>query len=758
MGTARSTAGGGGRRGRGRGEISIALLVSVALTAVVTVVLALFAAYFYQSEKTQRWEQLRAGLATSADELAAAVALPVWNFDEAQIITIMKSGLSNRGLHASMVAPAGGARPYILARSPDGQLVSTLIGPRGPDLLQEQRRMVVEGQSIGVITLYASPAALLAELRARSWAIAGMILVLDLALVAGLYLTLWHMMLKPVQAIGRYAADVKAGLNPAAPAPRAWFFGELKTLQASLREMIALLESRYRAMHASEQRLQIATRAAAIGIWDWDIQSGAVVWDDQMFRLYGAERAEAVMPMQWWIDRMHPEDREACQAALQRTLDGGPDFDHEFRIVWPDGTVRHLQADSMLFRDGHGKPLRMVGVNYDITAHKAAQLELRRHRHHLEELVEDRTHALSVAVSQAHAANQAKSVFLANMSHELRTPLNSVIGFSRLMADSKSMQPEEKRNLAIIHRSGQHLLTLINDILELSKVEAGRAALQSEPVLLAEMLQEVMDMVSMRASAGVALRLDSGLLPLRARLDGTKLRQVLLNLMSNAVKFTRSGRITLQARARLESVPDGLGEDAPRWLLTFAVSDTGPGIAEADHERIFEPFVQAEQEGGSEGTGLGLAISREFVQLMGGTLTVQSALGAGAVFRFAVPGGAVDGELEGGAGEAHGAETEAGAGAEFGGVGGVGAEGARAPGGEELPTAAALAALPPAVRAALREAVMQLNLGRVAALLAPLPPACAGTVAAIKRMLARHQYPQLCELLAPQDTAEQTMP
>ena len=746
------------RPGRARGEISIALLVSVALTAVVTVVLAFFATYFYQSEKAQRWEQLRAGLAISADELAAAVALPVWNFDEAQIVTIMKSGLSNRGLHASMVAPAGGARPYILARGADGQLVSTLIGPGGPDLLQEQRQMMVEGQSIGVITLYASPAALLAELRSRSWAIAGMILVLDLALVAGLYLTLWHMMLKPVQAIGRYAADVKAGLNPAAPAPQAWFFGELKTLHASLREMIALLESRYRAMHASEQRLQIATRAAAIGIWDWDIQSGAVEWDDQMFRLYGAERARVAVPMDLWVEQMHPEDRDASRAALQRTLDGGPDFDHEFRIVWPDGTVRHMQADSMLFRDGHGKPMRMVGVNYDITAHKAAQLELRRHRHHLEELVEDRTRALSVAVSQAHAANQAKSVFLANMSHELRTPLNSVIGFSRLMADSKSMQPEEKRNLAIIHRSGQHLLTLINDILELSKVEAGRAALQSEPLLLAEMLQEVMDMVSMRASPGVALRLDSAHLPLRAQLDGTKLRQVLLNLMSNAVKFTRSGRITLQARGRMEEgravEPGGDGAQAPRWLLTFSVSDTGPGIAAADHERIFEPFVQAAQEGGTEGTGLGLAISREFVQLMGGTLTVQSALGAGAVFRFEVPAGAVQGE----AGEPDG--MGAAAGQAMVPAGGVetsrqGQAGALAPAGGEPLTAAALATLPAALRASLREAVMQLNLGRVSALLAPLPPDCAGQVAAIRRMLAQHQYPQLCELLGPQDTAEQ---
>jgi signal transduction histidine kinase len=213
------------------------------------------------------------------------------------------------------------------------------------------------------------------------------------------------------------------------------------------------------------------------------------------------------------------------------------------------------------------------------------------------------------------------------MSHELRTPLNSVIGFSRLMADSKNMLPEEKRNLAIIHRSGQHLLTLINDILELSKIEAGRAVLQTEVVNLNDMLQEVMDMVSMRAGqTGVELVLDSVGLPASARVDGTKLRQVLLNLMSNAVKFTAQGKVTLRVRC---SARNGACE------LAFAVIDNGP-VSRKKTRRIFEPFIQADGPGAKEGTGLGLTISREFVQLMGGTLALQSVLGEGATFSFTV--------------------------------------------------------------------------------------------------------------------------
>jgi signal transduction histidine kinase/CheY-like chemotaxis protein len=393
--------------------------------------------------------------------------------------------------------------------------------------------------------------------------------------------------------------------------------------------MVRLMDSRYVAMHASEERLQIASSAAAIGIWDWDIINDVVVWDEQMYRLYGAEGRKIDRPFALWRKMLHPDDAMPTEALLQQALDGTAEFDGEFRVIWEDGSVHYIKGDAMIFRDANGQPSRMVGVNYDVTASRVAQQELRRHRIHLEDLVAERTNALSVAVRQAQAANQAKSVFLANMSHELRTPLNSVIGFSRLMADSKNMLPEEKRNLAIIHRSGQHLLTLINDILELSKIEAGRAVLQTEVVKLDDMLQEVMDMVSMRADqTGVELELDSAGLPGGARVDGTKLRQVLLNLMSNAVKFTAQGKVTLKVRGSHRGAGEGQCE------LAFAVIDNGPGISVEDHARIFEPFIQADSPGAKEGTGLGLTISREFVQLMGGALTVQSAPGAGATFLF----------------------------------------------------------------------------------------------------------------------------
>ena len=725
------------RLARRAGRISIATFVSVTLTAVVTVVLATFALYFYSLERAQRWEQLHKTLANSADELAAAVALPAWNFDDNQITTIIKSGLSNRDLYAGAVTPATGGKAFILARNEEGQLHETTRLPDNPDLLSERRDIVAAGQLIGSITVYASPEAMIEQLRQRLYTIAGMIFVLDVTLVFCLYLLLSHMVFKPITTIERYAANVKAGQNPGALPPRDWFFGELRTLNASMREMVQLMDSRYKAMHDSEERLQIASSAASIGIWDWNIHSDRMVWDDQMHRLYGvADGHTGPHPsaVDNWMLMVHRDDAVPLRELLTRALAGAGDFDSEYRVRWPDGSLHYLHGEAVIFRDPDGSPARMVGVCYDVTEQKTAEQELRRHRIHLEDLVTERTNALSVAVRQAQAANQAKSIFLANMSHELRTPLNSVIGFSRLMADSKHMLPEEKRNLAIIHRSGEHLLTLINAILELSRIEAGRATLQTEAVRIDDVLQEVMDMVSMRAGqTGVQLTLDAVGLPPGARVDGTKLRQVLLNLMSNAVKFTGQGNVTLRVA--------GTPVDGGQCELAFAVIDDGPGISPIDQTRIFEPFIQAEGPGAKEGTGLGLTISREFVQLMGGVLSVQSVRGAGATFRFTICAPVADA-------------------AQLAAAGGISAqEMQRArrlltapPEGAGLRTAVPLAAadlaqLAPDLRAQLKAALQELNLARVALLLEPLPPELHAVVDGIEHMVRLHQYPQLCTLL-----------
>jgi hypothetical protein len=364
------------------------------------------------------------------------------------------------------------------------------------------------------------------------------------------------------------------------------------------------------ALHQASERAALATRGAGMGTWEQDLTTGESHWDEQMWRLRGMEPRDQPLSVDERMALVHPDDRETTLRALtQATVEGRPST-LEFRVRWPDGQWRLIASRSIAVRDAQGQATRRIGVNWDITDMRNAQLASE------EKLL-------------AQRESQAKSQFLARMSHELRTPLNAVLGFAQLLlTDGERVTAEtRRRRLEQIHRAGQHLLSLINDVLDLSSLEGGEIRISATPVSLAELVAETLPLVE-RQARQCKVKLRSGTLAGVALADATRLRQVLLNLLTNAVKYNREGG---QVLVEAESL-DG--------AVRLRVSDTGRGMDEAQLQQAFEPFNRLGLENeGIEGTGIGLAIVKALVERMGGTVQARSTPDQGSVFEVHLPDG-----------------------------------------------------------------------------------------------------------------------
>lgn len=304
--------------------------------------------------------------------------------------------------------------------------------------------------------------------------------------------------------------------------------------------------------------------------------------------------------------------------------------------------VRWIRVNAIpQFQLGEAAPYQVYAIFEDVTARKLAEDGLLRAQAELEERVRQRTMELERATVAAEAANRAKSEFLATMSHELRTPLNAVLGYAQLLIHAENLSAKQREELAIIHRSGEHLLTLITDILDLSKIEAGKFELEPAEFSLPSMLNSLIDMTRLRAEQKgltfTATPIED--MPFSVVGDEKRLRQVLLNLLGNAVKFTQQGSVALRVVCSLSSTgsEQTTPNSAASCAIRFEVRDTGNGIPPEQIDEIFQPFHQLKDRRlHVEGTGLGLPISRRLVRKMGSELFVQSAPGQGSLFWFEV--------------------------------------------------------------------------------------------------------------------------
>ena len=508
----------------------------------------------------------------------------------------------------------------------------------------------------------------------------------------------------------------------------------------------------------TNERFAMASEAAGLGFWDFDIRSNTLLWDEQMFAFYGRSRSTGEQPYSLWSDSLHPDDRQRSEQEVLNAINGTRDFHTEFRVVHPNGDIRHLKASAHVVRDSEGHAVQMIGVNVDITERKQAEDALReseqryrflaeampqiiwtaktdgnpdyynqraydytgmtfeqardwgwttvahpddlqnardqwarsittgcnyeveyrlkraadgvfrwhlgrafplRDRHgaiiqwvgtytdiddqklaeeglreayvNLEQRVSERTAELSAAKSEADRANAAKSEFLANMSHEIRTPMNGVIGMTHLLLDTE-LSAQQGRFAQAIRDSADALLTIINDILDFSKIESGKLAFEVLDFDLREAVENTLELLSERAHAK-RLELASLIgpeVPIHLRGDPGRLRQVLNNLIGNAIKFTERGEVALHV--------DREAETETEVTLRFDITDSGIGISPEAQKRLFQAFTQADSTTTRRygGTGLGLAICKQLIELMHGQIGVRSDLGKGSTFYFTV--------------------------------------------------------------------------------------------------------------------------
>ncbi|NJL89917.1 MAG: PAS domain-containing protein [Coleofasciculaceae cyanobacterium SM2_1_6] len=458
------------------------------------------------------------------------------------------------------------------------------------------------------------------------------LLALTIATISGIYTSRWISM--PIVALNQVSRSITAGdFTQTAPASQVQeldslassfnqMSGQLQQSYAQLRDYSQSLEQkvqeRTEALRISEERFQLTMESVKDGIWDWYLDTNEVYFSPQWKLILGYADHELVNAFSTWEQLLHPEDVAPSLAGVEEHLkDPSSAFSLEFRMRHKNGDYRWILSRAKVVAwDDRGQPRRLVGSHTDISDRKIVELELQN------------------AKQLADNANQAKSEFLANMSHELRTPLNGILGYAQILRRSKAIPEQDHHGIRTIYQCGTHLLTLINDILDISNIETKKLELVPQAIHLPSLLQGVRETSQIHAQQkSIELRYEPDEnLPIGVIVDEKRLRQVLINLLGNATKFTDQGVVTF--KVQLLNPHTHQNKTAQ---LRFTITDTGIGIAPENIDKLFRAFEKVgDRSRQAEGTGLGLAISQQIIRLMGGQIQVQSQLGVGSEFFFTV--------------------------------------------------------------------------------------------------------------------------
>ncbi|WP_127026699.1 ATP-binding protein [Candidatus Methylobacter oryzae] len=520
-----------------------------------------------------------------------------------------------------------------------------------------------------------------------------LVVLIFMSLIAGIVaLLLSRALVAPIRQLIMATERIIGGdLNRRAPLDGCDEFRQLATsfntmtehLQFHYEDLERQVEQRTAEIRSVMDQLNNAQHIAQLGSWELNLTDNTLIWSDEIFHLFEIDKDKFGATYEAFLHAIHPEDLDAVDAAYTRSLQTQRPYEITHRLLMPDGRVKFVTERCASYFDSDGKPVRSVGTVQDVTELKQVEQALKQLNEELEQRVQQRTDLLLHAKEEADRANNAKSEFLSRMSHELRTPMNAIIGFAQLLETDREtpLTPDQADNVREIRHAGKHLLELINEVLDLARIETGRIELSLEPVELRLLIGECMALLQPLASERrIELTADMDR-AVTVQADRLRLRQILLNLLSNAVKYNRDqGRVHIfcesvaEDKAELSSLPaqtklmpsgykaelSGLPAQTklmpsgykaelsslPAQTLLMpeghkvriAVQDSGRGITVEALPRLFKPFERIESAyDGIEGTGIGLALCKRLVEAMSGSIGVESIVDQGSTFWIELP-------------------------------------------------------------------------------------------------------------------------
>jgi len=586
------------------------LFAMAALVSLLTLVTNLVN-YVYFSHETEKIYDKK--LTDYASYLSNSLELPLWNIDDELVGNIGRAFVSNAEIASLTIVDDEKRTVFSYGKRTDDE-INRLITIR-------HDRKIIGKAEIGVtLSSYKKRDR---QLMLISVVTALLIILLLLVMMRWLLL---RKLEKPIDSMVTAIENMAKGKYQQIQLPET--YREFNSILTNFQYMSNVVASREASLRASEQRLNTILDNVDAYIYLKDAE-GRYTFVNKMCLELWHESPESVIGRtddDFFDERMAKVIRENDRKVIEN---GETVKSEESGTTSRTGIPVTYWAVKIPLRGDDGNIHALCGISVDITDRKHLEEELIKYKDHLEDEVQQRTVALVLAREEAEMANRAKSTFLASMSHELRTPLNAILGFSSLMRKEPSLNGSQIETLNIINRSGEHLLSLINDVLDMAKIEAGNVQVEIAPLDLGSLIRDIVDLMHVRAQEkGLKLDVDqSSKFPRYIKGDETRLRQVLLNLIGNAIKFTKEGSVTLHL---------GTKENKVSHLL-IQVADTGIGIKPEDQKKIFEPFVQVGEPSAQKGTGLGLTITRQYVELMGGNVKVESALGGGSVFTVELP-------------------------------------------------------------------------------------------------------------------------